>query len=106
MKKMKRNIALAMSGVAASAAISLVAAPAATNQHYQLQCSTYTGGSLGSYDGGATCTGAGVWKVKVDCTVGGTLYSPSVFSLGETQSTSAGPCWWGVSSVQVIEIPA
>ncbi|MFD3330488.1 hypothetical protein [Streptomyces sp. NPDC058701] len=109
MMMMKRNVALAVTGIAASAALSLMAAPAAmaeTTPYYQLQCSTYTGGSFGSYYGGATCTGAGLWKVQVDCTAGGTLYGPSVLSFGETRSTSAGTCWWGVNSVRVVEIPA
>jgi hypothetical protein len=69
---------------------------------YKMNCTTATwdGGSYGS----ATCTGLGKWRVAVSCTAGFTYRSAwRNNGNGQTQTASAGSCWWGVSSIKVEE---
>lgn len=65
-----------------------------------MQCSTTAGDSSGS----GTCTGAGKWRVVVSCSWGLTYSSVWLVNWpGQTQTATAGSCWWGVNSVTIEE---
>ena len=93
--------AMAMAGAGVLAAATPAAA--ATTPYWGMNCLTGTGGSFGSYYGWASCTGTGVWAVRTSCTAGFTYTSPKVIQIQQTEIAYAGSCYWGVSSVQVVE---
>jgi hypothetical protein len=72
---------------------------------YGMDCTTWTDGSTGY----ASCTGMnspGKWRVSTSCSFGFTYSSPWYYiSPGETQTLSAGSCFFGVNSVTVEEWP-
>ena len=104
------GVALAVGAVLAAAAPASatgsgqgVRAPGFTTPYWGMSCNTGTGGSFGNYYGWASCSGTGVWRVRTSCTAGFTYTSPKVIQVESTQIASAGACYWGVSSVQVLE---
>jgi hypothetical protein len=69
---------------------------------YQMNCTTTT--SQDNSYGSATCTGLGKWRVAVSCSFGLTYTSLWYINWpDQTQTATAGSCWWGVSSVSVQE---
>lgn len=83
------------------AALATTAAPASAASG--LSCHTGTAGSFPSYYGWASCTGAGLWSLKVQCLWGAEYTAGPQLNIGDTQLLSAGSCNWGVSSVTVIQ---
>jgi hypothetical protein len=100
----------ALAGASPAAAAKSTATPAggvhaASTPVYGMDCQTGIGGSWPSYFGSATCSGAGYWLVRTVCTAGFTYDSQPVWQLGGgTMSAQSGSCFWGVDSVQVIEL--
>jgi hypothetical protein len=69
---------------------------------WQMECNTWT--SADNSYGGATCAGLGKWRVVVSCSFGWTYTSLwYINSPGQTQTATAGSCWWGVDSVSIQE---
>jgi hypothetical protein len=98
--------AAAVTVVALGLTGSIAAAPAAfaddvVTPIYGMSCATTAWATSGT----GTCTGAGKWRVAVDC-----AWSPfddtSVWLVngpGETQSTTVGNCTFGVNAVTIEE---
>ena len=116
--RLRRGAATALSTVALVAAslsagtATASAAPARaagfTTPYYGMNCTTWVSGSLGGYYGNAQCAGVGQWYLQVSCTAGFTYNSSIALQLNswDVGTRSAGSCYWGVSSMQVREIPA
>ncbi|GAB2921854.1 hypothetical protein GCM10027280_06320 [Micromonospora polyrhachis] len=107
------GLGLAATAMAASPA-SAGSTPAPTASFvtpvYGMTCSTGVTGSLGAYNGYATCYTPNVakWKVRVDCTAGFTYDSIIVYTSSADGWYTLGPsptCYWGVNGVSVIELP-
>jgi hypothetical protein len=94
-------------GLAATAGPAAAAASFVTPR-YGMTCSTAVTGGIGAYQGSATCFTPVVakWKVRVNCSFGGTYDSLWVYTSstdGWKRWAPANTCVWGVNSVQVIE---
>lgn len=106
MQRTKRTLArIATAGTLAAASITggvlATAAPAAAAS---LSCVTGTGQwSSGNYYGWGSCTGTGTWRLRVSCSFGFTTHSPLVINVNSTELIRYGECYWGVSSVQVVQ---
>jgi hypothetical protein len=114
MRKRIRNlgaVVLATAALGLGGAATASAQPARapfTTPHYGMSCTTWVTGSFGSYYGHASCTEDGYWYLRVNCTAGFSYNSPQALQdyPGERSTRSAGSCYWGVSSMQIVEIPA
>lgn len=97
-------------GVAiAAGAASPASAASFVTPVYQMTCETGVTGSFGGYNGYATCLTPfpAKWKVRVDCTAGGTYDSIIVYTSPADGWYTLGPsptCFWGVNGVSVIEL--
>jgi hypothetical protein len=99
------GLGLAMAAAAASPA----SAASFVTPRYGMTCETGVSGSFGSYNGYATCYTPVVakWKVRVDCSSGGTYDSIIVYTSPSDGWYTLGPsptCFWGVNGVSVIEL--
>jgi uncharacterized protein with FMN-binding domain len=84
------------------------AAAAFTTPRYGMTCYTGVSGGVGNYVGSATCYAPnyGKWKVRVDCSFGGTYDSIWIYQSPEDGWKTLTPgtsCYWGVNAVQVVE---
>ncbi|MFC5688679.1 hypothetical protein [Amycolatopsis mediterranei] len=104
------GLGLAMAAAAASpAAASPASAASFVTPVYQMTCETGVTGSLGGYNGYATCYTPVVakWKVRVDCSYGFSYDSIIVYTSSTDGWYTLGPsptCYWGVNGVSVIEL--
>jgi hypothetical protein len=112
MRKRIRNLgavvlATAALGLAGAATASAQPARPLTTPYFGMTCWTWKTGILGDYYGNATCAGPGQWYLKVSCTAGFTYNSPMALQLGATEqgTRKAGSCYWGVNSMQIVEVP-
>ena len=95
-------------GIAAAVASPASAASFVTPM-YGMTCDTGVTGSLGGYNGYATCYTPVVakWKVRVDCAYGFSYDSIIVYTSSVDGWYTLGPsptCYWGVNAVNVIEL--
>lgn len=93
----------------ASAVASPASAASFVTPRYGMTCETGVTGSFGGYNGYATCYTPVLakWKVRVDCTAGGTYDSVIVYTSAADGWYTLGPsptCFWGVNGVSVIEL--
>lgn len=99
----KRRVAVIIATAACGfGAVGVATASADTfvTPYWGMTCTTSESQSSGS----ATCTGLGKWRVAVSCAWGFTYTSVwYINNPDQTQTATAGDCWWGVDSVSVEE---
>lgn len=109
----RRARAALVAGGAGLAMATAVASPASAatfvTPRYGMTCQTGVDGGFGGYAGYATCLTPVVakWKVRVNCTAGGTYDSVIVYTSAVDGWYKLGPsptCFWGVNAVSVIEL--
>jgi hypothetical protein len=93
----------------ATAAASPAAAASFVTPVYGMTCDTGVTGSVGGYNGYATCFAPveAKWKVRVDCSYGFTYDSIIIYTGPANGWYTLGPsptCYWGVNGVSVIEL--
>lgn len=95
-------------GVLASASPAAAASSPFVTPVYGMTCTTNVAGTVGGYQGSATCFTPDIakWKVRVDCSFGFTYDSIWVITTpadGWKYLAPGNTCAFGVNSVQVIE---